>query len=251
MSESKDDRARRLLTGAAKRNVVRRFYKQAEIGGDSAPFRILLDGRAIKTPMKAALEMPYETLANAVAGEWNAQGEDIIPESMPLTRLANTAIDRVGAGRLAIADEIVEYAGSDLVCYRADRPEGLVELQNDTWDPLLAWMAKELGARFVSVTGLVHETQPEPTVKAIERYLGDCSDFELTAVHNLTALTGSCVLAACLRSGRIDGDEAWDAAHVDEDWQIEQWGPDEDAEARRAVHRREFDAALAFLGLLS
>lgn len=249
VSESADDKAKRLLTGQEKSALPRRFYTAASVEERPNGLQILLDGRPVKTPLKAPLAVPGRALADAMAAEWMAQGEHIDPHSMPCTRLANTAIDRV-AGRTAdIVAEICEFAASDLVCYRADSPEGLVTRQSETWDPLLGWMAKTLGARFVAVTGLVHEPQPEPTMVAVRDYLTACDDLALTAVHNLTTLTGSCVLAVTLREGVISADAGWAAAHIDEDWQIEHWGMDEEASRRRAHYRREYDATLAFMAL--
>ncbi len=249
VSESEDDRARRLLTGGEKSKLARRFYKSADVVGEAAPYSIVLDGRPIRTPMKAKLSVPSRALAGAVCDEWSAQGETIEPATMPLTRLSNTAIDRVRESRVRIVAEIAEFAGSDLLCYRADAPEGLVQRQCEVWDPLLAWVAREHGARFISVTGLMHEVQPEPTLKAITLFMQARDDFELTGIHNLTTLTGSCVLAMALHQRHIAGDDAWAAAHIDEDWQIERWGPDDEATARREAYKREFDATLDFMRL--
>jgi chaperone required for assembly of F1-ATPase len=249
VSESEDDRARRLLTRGEKAKHARRFYKRVGVEGQAAPFCIVLDSRSIRTPMKAVLEVPTWALAEAVRGEWEAQSEVIVPACMPVTRLSNTAIDRVGGDRERIIAEIGEFAGSDLLCYRADAPEGLVERQTTAWDPLLAWMAQVHGARFISVTGLMHEAQPEPTLAAVSEFLSDQDNFALTAIHNLTTLTGSCVLAMALYQGQIEAEDAWAAAHIDEDWQIELWGPDEEAAARRAAYKHEFDATVAFMRL--
>lgn len=247
--EGEDDKMRRLLTAKEGTRLPRRFYKEVSVGEVGGARQILLDGRAVKTPLKAPLALPCEALAAAVAQEWQAQGERIDPGLMPCTKLSNTAIDRVAGRRDEVIAEIMEFAGNDLICYRAGGPQGLVERQCEVWDPLLAWMARRFGTRFVAVTGLVHEPQPAPTMKAVRAYLEQCGAYTLTGLHNLTTLTGSCVLAMALREHVLGGDEGWSAAHVDEDWQIEHWGRDGDAELRRAQYKREYDATLAFIEL--
>ncbi len=239
---------------SAKRAMVRplpkRFYKAVRIRGEQPPFAILADKRCIKTPMKADLAVPVLPLAKALAKEWDAQLEVIDPASMPLTRLCNTAIDRVGAQPARIVQEIVDFAASDLVCYRADGPEGLVRRQKDAWDPLLQFVSRKFDAELVSVVGLVHRAQPVATLQAVSDFLNEQDPFVLTAIHNMTTLTGSCVIALAVYDGVLSGGKAWSAAHVDEDWQIKHWGEDAEAGMRRAANKREFDAALQFLEIL-
>lgn len=250
MSDDLEDKLKRAIAGEGVRNLPKRFYKKVEVSGEPPVLSVRLDGRAIKTPMKAELAVPVPALADALAHEWDNQAEEINPATMPLTRLCNTAIDRIAPDPQPVIDEMTEFAGSDLVCYRADAPEGLVGRQQAMWDPLLQFAHEELGARFVSVSGLMHQAQPETALEAISGYLKSQDAFALTAIHNITTLTGSCILAVAVHHDRLSGVEAWSAAHVDEDWQVEHWGEDDQGAARRAGNKREFDAALKMLSLL-
>lgn len=228
----------------------KRFYKVVGVTKESAGFGIALDGRTVRTPARAPLVVPSRALAEAIAGEWEAQGVHIVPASMVLTKLANTAIDRVAGREQAVVADIVAYAGCDLLCYRADGPERLAARQAGAWDPVLTWAARRLNSHFVCVTGVVHHPQPEPALEALSRELEPQSPFQLAALHTITTLTGSAILALALSDGAISADEAWDATHVDENWQIEQWGADTEAESRRAARRAEFDCALRLLELV-
>jgi len=244
-----EDRFARMVAELKGRPLPKRFYKRAAVSGDAAPFAVCLDGRAVKTPGKRALALPCRALAEAVAGEWQAQVEVIDPAKMPLTRLANTALDRVMGNEAHIIAEIADYAGSDLVCYRAGEPGGLVEREARHWDPVLTWAGTHLAHPFIAVVGLMHQPQPEPTLKAVGAHLGARDAFQLTALHNLASLTGSALLALALEAAFLDADAAWAAAHVDEDWQIEQWGADAAAQVRRQARRAEFDVTIEFLSL--
>ena len=244
------DKLQKAIKADGVRNLPKRFYTSVDVAGEAPALSIQLDGRGIKTPMKASLAVPTVRLANAVAAEWDDQDEHIDPATMPLTRLCNTAIDRIGADPSNIIAELTDFAGSDLICYRAETPQGLVERQQAAWDPLFAFAEDKIGAGFISVCGLMHQPQPGPAFDAMKRYYLSQSAFSLTAVHNITTLTGSSIIAAAVQQGRLDGDQAWAAAHVDEDWQIEHWGTDDEAVTRRAGNRREFDAALRLLELL-
>jgi len=243
------DRFANMLAELRARPLPKRFYNEAAVTGAEAPFAISLDGRPVKTPMKRTLALPLRPLAEAVAEEWQRQGEHIDPASMPLTRLANTALDRVAGDEARIVAEIAEYAGSDLLCYRAEGPAGLIEREAHHWDPLLAWAGAHLAHPFIAVTGLVHQPQPRPTLDAVARHLARHDAFALTALHNMATLTGSALIAMALEAGELAADAAWAAAHVDEDWQIEQWGEDAEASRRRQARQAEFDAAIAFLRL--
>lgn len=225
----------------------KRFYTAAAATPDGG---IALDGKPVKTPGKQPLRVPAPSLAAAIAAEWEAQRGTIEPETMILTKLANTALDRVAPERARIIDEMVEYAGSDLVCYRADRPPRLAALQASAWDPVLSWAHTALDAGFTTVIGVVHESQQPTALEAIRRHLAAQDDFRLTALHNIMTLTGSCLLAAMTGAGAISGDEAWAAVHVDEDYQIAEWGTDEEALKRRAARQAEFAQCLRFLTLL-
>jgi chaperone required for assembly of F1-ATPase len=229
----------------------RRFYKTASPTGNAAPFAIHLDGKLLRTPSKAPLQVPARGLAQAIAEEWQAQGETIDPFTMPLTRLANTAIDRVGPNLPRIIEEMVKFAGSDLVCYRAGEPPRLQERQAAMWDPVLAWAERDLDASLETASGVVFKNQPAKALDAIRCHIEGKSSWELAALHNMMTLTGSTLLPLMVARGAITGEDAWSAAHIDEDWQNEQWGVDEEAAARRATHRSEFEAAMRFLELLS
>jgi chaperone required for assembly of F1-ATPase len=224
----------------------RRFYKTVTVTDD---FGIALDGRPVKTPMKASLQLPTRPLAEAVAAEWDGQGGEVESASMILTKLANTAIDRVGAQRTAIEAEVLDFANSDLVCYRADRPPQLVERHRTFWDPVVDWARTMLDAPFEVTAGVIHRPQPEAALKAHALALRDLSDFELAAYHSIMTLTGSALIAMMLARRATVPESAWLAAHVDEDYQIEQWGQDAEAQARRAAHYTEFMACCRFMAL--
>ena len=249
MNAETEDRFTRMLAELKGRPLRKRFYKQAGIAGDEPPFAVALDGRPVKTPAKRPLALPGREMAAAVVAEWERQGDEIDPSTMPLTRLANTALDRVSGNEARVVAEITDHAGSDLVCYRAGEPGGLVEREAHHWDPVLTWAGRHLAHPFIAVTGLMHQPQPEPTLQAVGEHLSARDAFQLTALHNLSSLTGSALLALALEAEFLDADAAWAAAHVDEDWQIEQWGADEVAQARRAARRAEFDATIEFLSL--
>ena len=243
--------ARRIQEHAAKpRAVLKRFYEAVTVTDEPGGFGIALDGRPVRTPERAPLVLPSRPLAEAIAAEWAAQGDHILPATMTLTRLANTALDRVAGREQPVAADIVAYAGCDLLCYRADSPERLVARQAAAWDPLLTWARRALGSGFVCVTGVVHHPQPAGALEALGRALEHQEAFRLAALHTITTLSGSAIIALALGEGAVSADAAWTAAHVDEDWQIEQWGADSEAEARRAARRQEFDCAVRLLELL-
>jgi chaperone required for assembly of F1-ATPase len=230
---------------SARRNMralKRRFYEAVAVRDDLTGFAIELDGRPIRTPARRALAAPCRPLAEALAAEWRAQTAFINPAEMPMMRLANTIIDGVAAAQDEVVDEIVKYLGSDLVCYRAATPEGLVARQSRHWDPILAWAKAVLGADFATVRGITHVRQPDNTIAraspAIPR-----DPWRLGAVHAVTTLTGSALIGLALARGDIGLDAAWAAAHVDEDWNMELWGRDELALKRRAYRFAEMAAA--------
>ncbi len=227
-------------------NARRRFYKTVAVTEDHG---IALDGRTVKTPSRAPLHLPTRPLAEAVAAEWDAQTEQIDPASMILTKLANTAIDRVRPDRPRIVAEVVDYANSDLVCYRADAPEALAERHARAWDPVVDWARTALDAPFIVTSGIIHKPQPEAALKAHEAALAPLNDFHLAAYHSVMTLTGSALIAMMLARGATIPEAAWIAAHVDEDYQIEQWGQDEEAQARRAARYAEFMACCRFMSL--
>jgi chaperone required for assembly of F1-ATPase len=231
---------------AMKPQLPKRFYKEAGVGEADGAFRLLLDGRAAKTPARQPIACPSRALAEALAAEWNAQKDVIDPAIMPLTRLINSIIDGVVPDPAPVADEIVKFSGSDLICYRADTPASLVARQAAAWDPVLAWLRDDLGARFILSEGVVHVTQPESALNAVRAAL-PTDGWRLGALHVLTTLTGSALLSLALYRGRLTPAELWSAAHVDEDFQSELWGQDEDAAERRQVREREMQAAATVL----
>lgn len=231
-----------------KRPLPKRFYKDVSTESTDDGFRILLDGRPVRTPGKRLLAVPSQAIAELLRAEWDGQGEEIDPAKMPVTRLVNTAVDGVAENFDAVADEIVRFAGTDMLCYRADSPSGLVDRQRDGWDPVIRWAADAKGARFILVEGVMHQEQPTPTIAAFAAALSAYRDpLALACLHTVTTLTGSALLALALAEGVIDADAAWSLAHIDEDWQIEHWGTDEEAFHRRELRREEMDIAAAVL----
>jgi chaperone required for assembly of F1-ATPase len=228
-------------------NLRKRFYESATVSED-APFAILLDGRGVKTPAGNTLAAPTRPLAETIAAEWNAQSERIDPATMPLTRLANTIIDGVAPNPQPVADEIAKYLGSDLVCYRADAPEGLVAAQTRHWDPVLSWARDAHGARFVLSEGVMFVGQPEGAVAAVRAAIPP-DPWRLGAIHLITTLTGSALIALAVAARELTIEEAWAAAHVDEDWNMKLWGRDELALERRAGRFADVQAAGTVLAL--
>jgi len=225
---------------------VKRFYKQVSVEGGA----ILLDGRPVRTPARAPLVLSSPALADAVADEWRAQREDIDPRSMPLTGLANAAIDRVAPDRAAFARPLAAYAESDLLCYRADAPEELVERQADAWDPLLDWARGRYDVHFTVTSGVIHAPQPPATVARLGEALLARDAFALAAMSPLVTIGGSLVAALALAEGRIGAEQAFDMTHLDELWQAEHWGEDQLALEARAARRLDFMAAAQLLTLL-
>lgn len=232
-----------------KRPLPKRFYKDVSIGEGEGGLTVLLDGRPVRTPAKRPLAVASAGLAERLRAEWDAQGEEIDPAKMPVTRLVNTALDGVADNADAVRDEIVRFAGTDMICYRADSPERLVAIQQAAWDPVLEWAADVLGARFILAEGVIHQEQPAQAIEAFAAALEKFgSPLELACIHTVTTLTGSAILALAFAHGRLDAETVWTLAHVDEDWQIEHWGTDEEAFRRRELRRQEFEVAAAAFG---
>ena len=225
---------------------MKRFYQDVTIA-DGA---ILLDGRQVRTPARAALTLPCPTLAEVVAEEWRAQGESIDPGSMPLTGLANAAIDQVAPDPAAFADTLAAYAETDLLCYRAEAPPELIAQQAAAWDPLLAWARRRYDLDFVLAAGVVHVAQPKATVARLTAALRAHGAFALAGLSPLVTIGGSLVTALAVAEGSIGADAAFELTHLDETWQAEQWGEDALATAARAARRRDFVAAARFLSLI-
>ncbi|MDJ0614808.1 MAG: ATP12 family protein [Rhizobiaceae bacterium] len=230
--------------GQDKPNFPKRFYKTVNVVGADASFGVELDGRVVKTPGRANLFLPTEASAQLVANEWDAIEDEINPLKMPVTRLANTAVDGVANEAQAVMEDIVRYASSDLLCYRADGPEGLIEAQRKHWDPILDWADEAVGARFELAEGIMHVSQPKEAIVAFGNTLKKHEDpFKLACVHTFTSLSGSALIALALAEQFLDVDAAWNAAHVDEDWNISQWGEDYEAAERRKQRWTDFEAA--------
>jgi chaperone required for assembly of F1-ATPase len=227
----------------------KRFYRDAAVGPEGDLFAVTLDGKPVRTPARRLLAAPSRELAQAIAEEWQAQKEKIDPAGMPLTRLANSIIDGVADHPREVHDEIVKYLGSDLLFYRADGPEGLTERQARAWDPIVEWAAKTLGARFIMVEGVVFAAQPQEAIAAAAKAI-PTEIWRLGATHSAMTLAGSALLALALAHDAISVDNAWKAAHVDEDWQMEQWGRDSLAMERRAHREAEMRAAALVLKLV-
>ena len=231
--------------------LPKRFYKAVSVEADGDAFSVRLDGKPVRTPGKALLALPNEAAALIVAGEFEAQEKVIDPVSMPTLRLVNTAIDGVAADPQAVLEDILRFASSDLLCYRADAPQGLVERQNEHWDPVLDWARSDLGARFNLAEGVIHVEQPRESIAVLGAHLARRADpLRLAALHVMTSITGSALLALSVEAGRLGAEAAWTAAHVDEDWQAEQWGQDAEAMARRAQRKRDMLAAIGLLSAL-
>ncbi len=230
-------------------SLPKRFYQDVATADEGAEVALLLDGKPVRTPGKAPVRLPTRALAEAIAEEWRAQGERIDPLTMPLTRLANSAIDGVVGREQAVIDDIVAHAAADLVCYRAAGPGGLVKAQQTHWDPVLAWAKTALGAPLFLAEGVAHVAQPKASLARLRAALLGRDAFGLAALHVMTGLTGSALLALAVAQGRLTPEAAWEAAHVDEDWQIGQWGEDAEAAERRKNRWRDFAGAARALAL--
>ncbi|MCB4770225.1 ATPase [Ancylobacter sp. Lp-2] len=228
---------------------IKRFYKEVSAVPGPDGFQVQLDGRPVRTPGRHPLSVPGEALAREIAAEWAGQGETIDPLSMPITRLVNSARDGVAGAMEAVGAEIVRYAGSDLVCYRTDGPEKLVALQAQLWDPVLDWAQARLGARFLLAEGVMHVTQPQVALDAVAAQLPD-EPLRLAALSLMTTLSGSALIALAVLHGRLTAEDAWRAAHIDEEVQEQAWGTDSEAERRRQGRWRDFSSAARTLALL-
>jgi chaperone required for assembly of F1-ATPase len=223
----------------------KRFYKEAGVAPADGGFAVTLDGKPIRTPSGRHVVAPTSDVAEQIAAEWHAQGETIDPLTMPLTRFANSVgevADRVDA----VADDVEKYLGTDLLFYRAGHPEALVAREAAYWDPVLAWAANQLGAHFILSEGIVHVAQPEQAIKAARAVFPD-DPWSVAALHVVTTVTGSALLAIALYRGAMDSDDVWAAAHVDDDWNVEKWGVDEEVAARRVARFIDFRAAVTVL----
>ena len=229
--------------------AAKRFWKEAGVTEAPEGYAVHLDGRTVKTPAKAPLTLPSAALAEAVAEEWRAQGEKIDPLTMPFTRSANSALDRVAPQHEAVAEIVAAYGEDDLICYRAESPARLVAAQAEAWDPLMDWARDVLSAPLIATAGVMHVPQPATSVETLRARVHAQDAFALTALHDLTALSGSLVMGLAILEDHAAPEFLWDASRVDETWQISQWGEDAEAAETAARKRADFLHAAAFYRL--
>ncbi len=230
--------------------LPKRFYDTVRLDEGSGGFTILLDEKKVRTPARADLIVAKRALAEELVAEWETQKEFIDPARMPMTKRANTALDRVRGREEDVVKEIIDYAGTDLICYRAENPEGLVELQNAHWDRVLEWVREGFGPEFRVEEGISHFAQSRQALDQIRAVFAIKNFYELTPLHTMTTLTGSALLVLAHAHGFLSSDELWAAANVDEDWQISKWGEDSEAMKRREIRRDELDGDMRFLELV-
>lgn len=235
---------------AASSGRLRRFYKAATLGELSGGFTVLLDGKQLKTPAGAPLVLAGRRLAEALVAEWEAQEGDIRPGRMPLMRLVSTAIDRVAVQRDPVVEEIAGYGGTDLLCYRVERPTELSRRQLALWQPLVDWATLHYDAPLSVTTGILPLAQPPAALAALRAAVGQLDSFALTGLHGAVTSGGSLILGLALLEGRVDAEVACEAAQLEETWQIEHWGEDEEMSRRRAAVRADIAAVARFLDLL-
>ena len=238
-----------LVRRATRTPQRKRFYAQAGVTEAEGGFSVTLDRKPIRTPSGRVVTVPSRQIADAIAAEWEAQKDNIDPLTMPLTRFANSVAEGVVDRAELVADDVAKYLRSDLLFYRAGHPEALVARESRHWDPVLFWAADALGAHFILAEGIMHVSQPDTAVEAARAAL-PADPWSIAAVHVVTTLTGSALLALALKHGVLDPDQVWAAAHVDEDWNAEQWGVDEEVAARRAARLVDFKAASRILSAL-
>lgn len=231
--------------------AVKRFYTTVEVAKGAEGYEVRLDGKPVRTPARSVMQLPTEAAAGLIAAEFSAQSETIEPVTMPVLRLVNTAIDGVAREPDAVAEDILRFASSDLLLYRADAPDGLVAKQADAWDPILDWARETIGAQLVLATGVVHVEQPREAIGAITIHMRPRREpLRLAALHLMTSITGSALLALAVEAGSLDPEAAWDAAHVDEHWNEQHWGMDSEAIARRNHRKRDFLSAVSLIRTL-
>ena len=229
---------------------MKRFWKDVAVQRDADGWGVTLDGRPVRTPARAALAVPTEALANAIADEWRGVGETIDPRAMPLTGLANAAIDRVAPNKEAFAAGLARYAEADLACYRADGPRELIDRQEQSWDALLNWARRRYDVDFATTTGVTHVTQPAATVERLSHSVSALDAFRLAGLSPLVTIGGSLVGGLAVLERAMTPDQVWTAVSLDDEWQLERWGSDAEAEAALENRKRDFFAAARFLELL-
>lgn len=228
---------------------AKRFWKSATAEACDGGFTVKLDGRAVKTPAKRLLAVPTLAMAQAIAAEWDAQQGLVKPDTMPVTRAANSALDKVAEQFDDVAELLIAYGDSDLLCYRATGPQGLIDRQAAGWDPLLDWAAQSLGVPLTVTAGIVHQPQPKASLDVLATLVRAYSPFQMAAFHDLVAISGSLVLAIAVTRGRLTADEAWSLSRIDETWQAELWGVDDEAALLEATKRAALLDAARFYGL--
>ncbi|MEL7465288.1 MAG: ATP12 family protein [Pseudomonadota bacterium] len=228
---------------------MKRFYKEVQVIEAQGGWSVALDGKPIRTPAKTPFVAQTAAMAEAAAEEWRAQEAEVKPAEMPVTKAVNSAIDRTAVEYEGVVEMVAGYGGSDLLCYRADGPEGLIARQAEAWDPLLLWAAKAHGARLLTTTGVMHALQPEDGQRALRAAVAAHDPFELTGLYDLVALSGSLVIGLAVSSGRLSPEEGWTISRIDETWQEEFWGVDEEAAKVAARKAGEFAAAARFVEL--
>ncbi len=228
---------------------MKRFWREAQVVEQEDGFSIALDDRPVRTPGKRTLVVPNRALADAIAGEWNAQGDTVEPSEMPLTRYANSAADGVTLRRAEVIEEVARYGATDLICYRATDPPELIERQSVGWQPLADWIVSEFAIRLEIVSGVLPTAQSQATIDAFHDAVSAFDDFPLTGLHAAAAACGSLVIALALARGRLDAEAAWSLSQLDETYQIERWGEDADAADRRARLLADIEAASRFMAL--
>jgi chaperone required for assembly of F1-ATPase len=229
---------------------MKRFWKQAAAVADEGGWGVELDGKPVRTPARKPLMVPTEALAEAIAQEWNSAGETIDPQGMPLTGLANAAIDTVAADPKGFAARLARYGESDLTCYRAETPRGLRDRQDKSWDELLAWARRRFDIDFCTTSGILHVPQPDATVQRLAHAVGTLDPFRLAGLSPLVTISGSLVAALAVAEKQLPPEQAWDAVTIDDQWQAGQWGADAEATAALEMRRKDFFAAAELLELL-
>lgn len=229
--------------------AAKRFWKKTTADAVEGGFSVHLDGRSVRTPLKTLVVVPTLAMAEAMRQEWDAQEGKIDPLSMPVTRAANAALDKVSTQHAEVVDMLAAYGDSDLICYRAEGPEGLVAKQAEEWGPLVDWAATELSAALQVRVGIMHIPQQPKALAVLHGHVATFDAFQLTAFHDLVAITGSLILGLAIARGRLGAEQAWEVSRIDENWQIAQWGADEDAEIQAGLKRRDLIRAEAFFRL--
>jgi len=229
---------------------MKRFWTRAEVAAAAGGWTVALDGRPVRTPARAACIVPRRALADAIAAEWAAQEDEVRPLTMPMTRAAATCLDRVVPHLPEVQENVAGYGGTDLLCYRADGPAALVVRQETGWNPVLTWAGEALGAPLATGTGVMHIAQPAGALVALAGHVAALDPWRLTALSEMTTLSGSLVLGLAVGHGRLDAEAAWELSRIDEQWNIEQWGEDAEAAALEAAKRADFLNAARLWALL-